>query len=142
MRSAEDGGAAVEMGLMFPLMATLILGIFTVGMMFNDYLNLTEAVGAGAQYLQLIRTSTTNPCADTFTAIKNAGPTLTPANITLTFTLNGTAVSGTSCSGDQSYLSAGTPVTVKATYPCNFLVYNVNYAPSCTLSASATEYEY
>jgi Flp pilus assembly protein TadG len=143
LRPAEEGGALVEIALVLPILATLVLGIFSVGVMFMNYLDLTEATGAGAQYLQLIRTSTSDPCGDTFTAIKNAAPGLVSASVNLNFTLNGTPVSGTSCPGDQSDLEAGQPVSVTATYPCNLSIYGVNFAPSgCTLSATATEYEY
>jgi len=143
LRPAEEGGALVEMALILPVLAMLVLGIMSVGTMFMNYLDLTEATGSGAQYLQLIRTSTTNPCLDTYTAITQAAPNLVPANLTLTFTLNTTPESGNTCSGAQSYLSAGEPVTVTAKYPCNLQIYGVNYAPSgCTLTATATEYEY
>jgi Flp pilus assembly protein TadG len=142
-RNSDEGGALVEIAFVLPILGSLVLGIFTVGVMFANDLDLTEATGSGAQYLQLIRTSTTDPCNDTFTAIKNAAPSLVPANITLKFSLNGTPVNGTSCSGDQSDLVAGEPVSVTAYYPCNLTIYGVNFAPAgCTLSASASEYEY
>jgi Flp pilus assembly protein TadG len=142
LRPAEEGGALVEMALVMPILATLVLGIFSIGVMFMNYIDLTEATGAGGQYLQLIRTSTSNPCQDTYTAITQAAPSLVPGNITLTFNLNGTSVSGDTCAGYQSDLSAGTPVSVTATYPCNLTIYGINFAPGCTLSATATEYEY
>jgi Flp pilus assembly protein TadG len=143
LRPAEEGGALVEMALILPVLAMLVLGIMSVGTMFMNYLDLTEATGSGAQYLQLIRTSTTDPCMATYTAITQAAPNLTPANLSLKFTLNGTAVSGDTCSGYQSDLVAGEPVSVTATYPCNLQIYGVNFAPTgCTLSATATEYEY
>lgn len=143
LRPAEEGGALVEMALILPVLAVLVLGIMSVGTMFMNYLDLTEATGSGAQYLQLIRTSTTDPCQATYLAITQAAPNLTPANLSLSFNLNGTTVSGDTCSGYQSDLSAGTPVSVTATYPCNLQIYGVNYAPTgCTLSATASEYEY
>jgi len=138
LRNNDEGGALVETAFVLPILGSLVLGIFTVGVMFTNDLDLTEATGSGAQYLQLIRTSTTDPCADTFTAIKNAAPSLIPGNITLKFSLNGTTVNG-----DQSDLVAGEPVSVTAYYPCNLTIYGVNFAPAgCTLTASASEYEY
>jgi hypothetical protein len=64
LRPAEEGGALVEMALVLPVFAMLVLGIMSFGVMFMNYIDLTEATGAGAQYLQLIRTSTTDPCQD------------------------------------------------------------------------------
>ena len=143
LRPAEEGGALVEMALVLPVFAMLVLGIMSFGVMFMNYIDLTEATGAGAQYLQLIRTSTTDPCQATYLAITQAAPNLTPASLSLSFTLNGTGVSGDTCSGYQSDLSAGTPVSVTAKYPCNLQIYGVNFAPTgCQLSATASEYEY
>jgi Flp pilus assembly protein TadG len=141
--SGDEGNTIVEFALVLPILLTVVTSIFVVGIIFNNYEVLTQATGTGAQYLQLIRTSTTDPCKDTYNAITAAAPSLTPGNITLSFTLNSTGVSGNTCAGDQSDLVQGEPVKVTATYPCNFIIYGVNYAPSgCTLSASATEYEY
>jgi len=99
-------------------------------------------VGSGGQYLQTIRTSTTDPCAATIAAIEGAAPNLHSANISMTLTMNGTKVSGNSCSGDQSDLVEGGSVTVYASYPCNLFVYGLNLGTSCKLQAQVTEYEY
>ncbi|MGA2671601.1 MAG: TadE/TadG family type IV pilus assembly protein [Terracidiphilus sp.] len=143
--AGSEGAAMVEMALMFPIFLILMTAIFTFGIAINNQLTLTQAVGAGAQYLQTIRTSTTNPCSDTFTAIKNAAPSLTSSKITVTVTMNGITPTqtGNSCSGAQTDLQQQTPVTVTATYPCNLSIYGKNYAPNgCALSATVTEYEY
>jgi Flp pilus assembly protein TadG len=148
----EHGNILVEIGLSLPLLLLMFVGIFDFGIAYNNQLTLTQAVGSGAQYLQTIRTTTTNPCSDTLTAIENAAPMLTGSNISLALNLNGTnePPSGTpttslSCSGAQSYLTAQTPVTVTATYPCSLpLVFTrgVTWVSSCSLSATVTEYEY
>jgi len=148
----EHGNMLVEIGLSLPLLLLMFTGIFDFGIAYNNQLTLTQAVGAGAQYLQTIRTSTTNPCADTLTAIENAAPMLVPGKISLALNMNGTLEpsSGTpttslSCSGAQSNLTAQTPVTVTATYPCSLpLVFTkgASWISSCSLSATVTEYEY
>jgi hypothetical protein len=76
------------------------------------------------------------------TAIESAAPSLTPASISLTFSFNGTNVTGNTCSGDQSYLIQGQPITVSATYPCTLQIYAVRFTSACQLSAKVTEYEY
>lgn len=148
----EHGSMLVEIGLSVPLLLLMFTGIFDFGIAYNNQLTLIQAVGAGGEYLQQIRTSTTNPCADTLTAIENAAPTLTPGNISLALNLNGTKEpsSGTpttslSCSGAQSNLTAQTPVTVTATYPCSLpLIFTRGgtWTSTCSLSATVTEYEY
>jgi Flp pilus assembly protein TadG len=144
-RSGEEGGALVEFALVVPLMLTMITGIFAIGIAFNNQLTLTQAVGTGAQRLQVIRTSTSDPCADTISAIEAAAPNLKSANISLTVTINGgTPQTGNSCTTATSSLVAaqGDPVTVAATYPCNLQISGVKLASGCQLAATVTEYEY
>lgn len=139
---SDEGGALVEIALTVPVLLGVLTGIITFGIAFSNQLTLTQAVGSAGQYLSQIRTSTTNPCADTFTALKNAAPGLTSANITMTVTMNGTATTANTCSGKQTQLVQGSPVSVYATYPCSLSIYGVTFANSCQLTAKVTEYEY
>ena len=142
----EHGSFLVEMAIAMPVLLLIFTGIFDFGIVYNNQIMLTQAVGSGAQYLQQIRTKTTDPCADTLTAIENAAPTLTASKISLTLVLNGTPETNkTSCSGAQEYLAQQEPVTVTATYPCSLpLVFTrgATWASSCTLTATVAEDEY
>jgi len=138
----SQASALIEMALALPILLALATGICAFGVAFNNQLTLTRAVGAGAQYLQQIRTTTSDPCADTLSAIVSAAPGLSSSKISVSLNLNGTAASGTSCAGDQSDLVQGSPVTVTATYPCTLLIYGTVLATPCQLSAKTTEYEY
>jgi Flp pilus assembly protein TadG len=139
----SKGGSLVEMAVALPMLLAVVTGIFTFGIAFYNQLTLTSAVGAGAQYLQVIRTSTSDPCADTFTAIKAAAPGLNASKISLKFNLNGTAATGDSCPGDQVDLVQGSQVTVSATYPCSLAgVYGAKFTGSCELASKVSEYEY
>jgi Flp pilus assembly protein TadG len=142
LKGESQGNAIIEIALALPMLLALLTGICAFGMAFGNELTLTSAVGAGGQYLQLIRSSTTDPCQDTLTAIENAAPALTQGNIQLSFSFNGTSVTGNSCSGDQKYLAQGEPVTVTATYPCALPIYGTRFSAGCQLSAKVTEYEY
>lgn len=142
LRTSDQGSALVEIALVMPMLLAVITAICAFAIAFNNQLTLTSAVGSGAQYLQLIRLTTTNPCADTLTAIENAAPNLTPGSINLTFSFNGTQVTSNSCAGDQSYLVQGQSVTVSATYPCALPIYGSTFTNGCQLSAKVTEYEY
>jgi Flp pilus assembly protein TadG len=142
-RSRSDGQALIEMALILPALLILFTGIFTFGIAYMNQLTLTHAVGVGAQQLQLIRSSTTDPCQDTFNAIKAAAPTLQSANINMTITMGSNSpINQTSCSGKQTQLAQGTSNTVQASYPCNLAIYGRVFANSCTLSAQVTEFEY
>jgi Flp pilus assembly protein TadG len=141
LKGESRGSALIETALALPLLLMILTGVCVFAVAFNNELALTGGVGAGGQYLQLIRTSSTDPCKDTLTAIENAAPNLTPANITLSFSFNGTAVSGNSCPGDETDLVQGQPATVTATYPCSLAMYGKTFS-GCQLSAKVTEYEY
>lgn len=138
----DEGGALVEIALTVPVLLGVLTGICTFGIAYSNQLTLTQAVGTAGQYLAQIRTTSTNPCSDVYTALTNAAPGLTAANISLTTTMNGTPNSGTSCSGKQTELIQGSTVSVYATYPCSLSVYNLKFATSCQLTAKVTEYEY
>lgn len=140
----EEGGALIEIALTVPVLLGVLTGIITFGIAYSNQLTLTQAVGAAGQYLAQIRTSTTDPCADAFTALKNAAPGLKSANINMVVTINGTTPTQTSesCKGSQTLMVQGTPVSVYATYPCGLAVYGANLGSSCQLTAKVTEYEY
>lgn len=152
----EDGGPLVELGMVLPMMMVLVTGMCAFGLSLNNYIELTSAVGNAGQYLQQTASTTSDPCSDVATAMKNIAPNLGKNNISITLTMansGGTSTktdTGTansfSCSGDKSYLSTGGNISVSATYPCTLAIYALPYGAqigkSCTLSAQVTEYEY
>jgi Flp pilus assembly protein TadG len=143
-RDEEDGNALVEFAMTAPILVAVLVAIFQFGIVFNNQLTLTQAVGAGAQRLQTIRTATianSDPCAAVLSVIEGAAPQLSPSSISLTVTMDG-ATGGNSCPGDQSDLVQGDPVTVNASYPCNISLYGFKFSSACQLTAQVTEYEY
>jgi len=149
----ENGQSLVEAAFYLPILATVLVGVIQCGLLFSNYIQLTNAVGQGADYLQTIRQTSTDPCRDTFTAIANAAAILKPANITLTIILNNTSsttasastFSGTgtlSCSGSQSLLISLAPATVTVSYPASLVIYGKNYfGAGATITQSVTIYE-
>ena len=139
----EEGNALVEIAMVLPLFLAIVTGIGSFAIALGNQITLIQATGSGGQYLQEIRSITTDPCKDTITAIENAAPGLAAANIGLTLTMDGnTPITSSSCSGKQSQLVEGGAVTVATTYPCTLSVYGVKFATSCQLTAQVTEYEY
>jgi Flp pilus assembly protein TadG len=132
-----DGVSAIEFAIISPVLLTILLGIFQFGSAMNSYLVLTNAAAKGALTMALGR-GTATPYTTTISAINAAAPNLTPASITTTITVNGTA-----CSTDSACstaLVAGVSAVVKTTYPCNLTVMGINYAPSgCTLKAQTAQ---
>jgi Flp pilus assembly protein TadG len=146
LRTDEQGSAILEFALILPMMLLLTTGILVFGIAMNNYLQLTNAVSIGARTLAISAQMTLDPCATAYTAITNAAPNLTPSKFTFSYTMNGTAYGGTSCSsasvttGAAGSLASGTTVTVTATYPLNLSVFGQQYsANSAVLSSTATE---
>jgi Flp pilus assembly protein TadG len=139
---SDEGNPLVEMALVVPPLMAVMTGLITFAMAFSNQVTLTQAVGTAGQYLSQIRTSTTDPCADTYSALTKAAPNLNPASITMTITMNGTAYTENTCSGLQTQLIQGSPVVVYAKYACNLEIYKINQTSVCQFGAKVTEYEY
>ena len=101
---SDHGVSAIEFAIISPVLITILLGIFQFGTAMNDYLVLTNAAAKGALTIALGR-GTAAPYTTTISAISAAAPNLTPANITTTVTINGTACS--TDSGCSTALVAG-----------------------------------
>lgn len=145
----SEGQALVEFALLSPLVLLLVLGMCIFGLMLNQYLVLSNAASIGAQQLATYRNglSSTDACAVVYNAVTNAAPSLTPANLTFTITVNGTHfVSGASgasnvtCSNEASTYNndENDPVSVTLTYPftASFIGFTKQ---SYTMSATVEE---
>jgi Flp pilus assembly protein TadG len=139
----ERGQALLEFALILPLLLTLLLGIVMFGIVFNQYLTLTNATATGAQLLSISRGQTTDPCQTTSQAVYAAAPTLTQANLKFTIVLNGTTVANNvatpSCSTGGQYLVASRSAQVTVTYPCTLKFFGFNPPSNCILTAQTTE---
>jgi Flp pilus assembly protein TadG len=151
-RDGERGAALVEFALVVPILMTFVLGMFSFGILLNQYLELTNATALGGQYLSVLRgPSATDPCAQTISAIESAAPLLNPASMNFSFSityLNQSTgattvypyVNKTTCTAGVNELSQGEPITVTVTYPCTLYVFgNANFLPGCTLTSQITE---
>jgi Flp pilus assembly protein TadG len=130
-----------------PVLMLMTTGVYSFGTFLQQQLALTDAVNTGAKLLSINRGNTLDPCNLVYTAVTNAAPALDPTQMTFTYTLDGQAESGSTCSsststtGAPSYLVQGTPITVKVTYPCSLAIYQANLVPNCTMTAQLTEIE-
>jgi Flp pilus assembly protein TadG len=132
------GAAAVEFGLIAPLLVMLLLGIMEFGLVLNNYVELTNAARVAGRQLAISRTSTT-PWTNATNAFYASTPNMTTANFTITLSVNGTACSSDSTCATALATAEGDPSELTATYPCNLNILNVNFVPGCTLSAQTTE---
>jgi Flp pilus assembly protein TadG len=142
----ERGQAMVEFALTLPVILTLLVAIIVLGVVFNNYLTLTNATTAGAQQLSISRGQSSDPCATTSQTVQTAAPNLSSGlSYSIAFGTGnpvtyGASFTGTSCTSAATDLVSGNTAKVTVTYPCSLLIYGINYAPSgCTLSAQTAE---
>lgn len=100
---ADKGQAAVEFALVLPVLMAIVLGIVQFGILFNNYITLTDAVRAGARKAAVSR-PLNDSGASAKTAVQNAATNLDLSKLTVTVT-------------STNWTVAGSNVTVTATYP-------------------------
>jgi hypothetical protein len=144
---ANHSDVASEMGLEGPDALHVAAALKVNRAAAQDYVILinrllTNAVHAGAQYLQLLRVVTKDPCKDASEVAIQAVPNLDSTQLKFTLTLEGTSYAGNTCPAATANLKQGRPVTVTATYPCAVTSQGVDLAPDCKISSKVTMYEY
>jgi Flp pilus assembly protein TadG len=142
---ADKGTAALEFALIAPAFLLMVLGAVQFGLVLANYVALTNAANVGAMQFAISRSDTTF-YTDAVAAIKAAAPNLTPANLTITFSVKGTAcTSDTACQTaltNAAPSSGGSlqPATVSVSYPCGsqWTWYSF-WSTTCKLTSSMTE---
>jgi Flp pilus assembly protein TadG len=99
----EQGQTATEFAIVLPVLALLLFGVIQFGILFNNYVTLTDAVRAGARKAAVSRQSG-DPTGDAIASVRAAGDTLDQSKLTVSVT------PGTPWTHGQS-------VTVRAEYP-------------------------
>jgi Flp pilus assembly protein TadG len=113
-----------EFAIVLPVLALVLFGIMQLGILFNNYVTLTDAVRAGGRQAAVGR-SVPDPTGATISRVRGAADGLKQADLTVTVTAAGG-------------WAQGSDVTVRATYP-----YSVNLlglvVGSGTLVSTMTE---
>jgi Flp pilus assembly protein TadG len=120
----ERGQSVAEFALVLPLMMLILLGIVQFGMVFKQYITLTDAVREGARKAAVARHR-----ADRTSYVQNAVVT-SGSDLGPTFTTGNVSVSSTWTHGED--------VVVRATFPFSINIIGV-VVHSGTMSGSATE---
>jgi Flp pilus assembly protein TadG len=100
---SEHGQAATEMALILPILAAILLGIAQFGILFNNYITLTDATRAGARKAAVSRFAGDQGAA-AVTAVRAAASNLTPSKLDVSVT-------------SDNWKVPGSEVIVTATYP-------------------------
>ena len=115
----------VEFALVLPLLAVLLFGVIQFGIVFNHYLDLTDAVRAGARKAAVSR-QTTDPTGTAREAVINSAGDITidPNQVDVTSTWQ-----------------PGEDVTVKAAYPYTIDLFGIVFAKGDLHSATTERVE-
>ena len=142
---SQDGQSAVEFALVLPILLIVVMGIFSFGIAFNQYILLTEATSVGARQLAISRGNTLDPCSTVSSVVQAAAPLLNSSQLSYSIVLNGTTYTSTSCSssstttGAAGNLKQGSNASVTVNYPCSIQVWGKNLVSNCHLYAETTE---
>jgi Flp pilus assembly protein TadG len=105
----EDGQAITEFAIILPILMMLVLGIIQFGIIFNNYITLTDATRAGARTAAVNRFLGDNG-ASAVTAVENSAQGLDQSVLDPTI----------SVTASPDWKTAGNEVTVTASYPYSF----------------------
>jgi Flp pilus assembly protein TadG len=128
MRS-EHGQTLVEFAMVLPLLALVLFAVIQFGIVYNNYISLTDAVRAGARKGAVSR-MVADPVGTTKQAvIDSASPDLNTSS---------PCTSGNVCVTVTSDWQPGDTVTVQATYPYSLNLFGIVVA-SGTLTSKTVE---
>ncbi len=118
----ERGQTLVEFTIILPILLLLILGIIQFGVVFNNYITLTDAVRAGARQASVGR-SVADPSGAAVSRVRSSAANLDQAQLTVSVT---------------SVWTQGADVTVSATYPYSISLLGM-VVQSGNLTSQSTE---
>jgi Flp pilus assembly protein TadG len=119
---SERGQSITEFALALPILALLLFAVIQFGIVFNNYVTLTDATRAGARKGAVAR-RLSNPVSATVTAVRNSATDLNQGNLNVTVT---------------STWQPAADVKVTATYPYSVSLLGM-VVKSGRLSSTTTE---
>jgi Flp pilus assembly protein TadG len=121
---AQRGQAMVEFAIIVPILLTVLLGIMQLGVVYNNWVSLTDAARAGARKGAVCRSGCSpDSTTATVTAVKDSAADLDQTKLGVSVT---------------STWAQGADVTVDATYPWSVNIMGIVVA-SGTMHATTTE---
>ena len=118
----QDGQSVTEFALVLPILAFLLFAVIQFGIVFNNWVQLTDATRAGARKGAVSR-HLPNPQGACTTAVRSSATNLKSTDLTATCT---------------STWQPGADVTVNATYPYSISLFGI-ISKSGRLSSTTTE---
>jgi Flp pilus assembly protein TadG len=118
----QKGQSMTEFALVLPILALLLFGVIQFGIVFNNYITLTDSTRAGARKAAVSRRDP-DPRSTCIAAIRNSASNLTQSKLT------------PDC---QSTWEPGADVRVTATYPYSISLLGV-FQKSGNITSTTTE---
>ncbi len=118
----QRGQTMVEFTIVLPILLLLLLGILQFGVVFNNYITLTDAVRAGARQASVGR-SVADPTGAAVSRVRASATDLDQTKLNVTVT---------------SLWTQGSDVTVQATYPYSISLLGM-VVSSGNLTSKSTE---
>jgi Flp pilus assembly protein TadG len=118
----EQGQTMTEFAIVLPVLVLLVFGVIQFGILFNNYVTLTDAARAGARKAAVSRNDP-NPVDTTVTQVQNSASDLNQSDLAVTV---------------ASSWAPASDVTVTATYPYSINLLGLVVA-SGRLSSKVTE---
>ena len=119
---SQRGQTMVEFALVLPMLCLLLLGIAQLGIAFNNYVTLTDAVRAGSRQAAVGR-SLPDPAGASIAKVRSSAANLNQSQLNVTV---------------SSPWTAGSDVTITATYPYSINILGWSVA-SGNLTSRTTE---
>jgi len=119
---SEQGQSLTEFALALPILALLLFAVIQFGIVFNNYVTLTDATRAGARKAAVDR-QLSNPAGGAISAVRSSAANLTQSDLAVTVT---------------STWQPSSDVTVTATYPYSISLLGM-VVKSGRLSRTTTE---
>jgi Flp pilus assembly protein TadG len=107
---SEDGQAATELALVFPILLVILMAIAQFGILFNNYITLTDATRTGARKAAVSRFTGDQGTAAGL-AVRAAASNLTPNKLIVSVT------------SSSNWTAPGSDVIVTATYPYDLNIF-------------------
>jgi Flp pilus assembly protein TadG len=121
---SQKGQAMTEFAIVAPILLLILMGIMQLGVVYNNWVTLTDAARAGARKAAVCRSGCSPDATTAATnAVKNSAANLNQSNLGVTVT---------------STWAQGADATVTATYPWSINVMGVVVA-SGTMTSTTTE---
>ena len=118
----QDGQSVTEFALVLPILAFLLFAVIQFGIVFNNWVQLTDSTRAGARKGAVSR-HLPNPAGACVSAVRASATNLKASDLTATCT---------------STWQPGDDVTVNATYPYSISLFGI-ISKSGRLSSTTTE---